>query len=237
MFLICFKDRCNLLGTRRIHVLAKSKRLASLHLLVSVVPTPEVLMKTIKFELLNYTKLYSAHSGCTDMYFVVAGFLRVREASDYIQQIQHVPIVPPANTEHVYKGHKHTHSLNVQIVCDSNSVICSVVGLYMVNSLYGKASFIATWRLRIWRWLAFRWVIRRFVKLLFALKKGECMYGIFPNSPWRTTATHAKPPQKYDCPIIVAAVINHINHLQNANHQNMQFSALHIQFNNHCLIS
>uniref|UniRef100_A0A672Y642 Putative nuclease HARBI1 n=1 Tax=Sphaeramia orbicularis TaxID=375764 RepID=A0A672Y642_9TELE len=58
--------------------------------------------------------------------FPLAGFPRVIGAID----CTHVQLVPPSDREHVYRNRKHTHSLNVQNVCDSHGVITNVVAKY-----------------------------------------------------------------------------------------------------------
>uniref|UniRef100_A0A673CVJ1 Putative nuclease HARBI1 n=1 Tax=Sphaeramia orbicularis TaxID=375764 RepID=A0A673CVJ1_9TELE len=59
-------------------------------------------------------------------FYAVAGFPRVIGAID----CTHVQLVPPSDREHVYRNRKHTHSLNVQVVCNSHGVITNVVAKY-----------------------------------------------------------------------------------------------------------
>nr|XP_055049589.1 putative nuclease HARBI1 [Misgurnus anguillicaudatus] len=42
----------------------------------------------------------------------------------------HVQLIPPSETEHVFRNRKHTHSINVQVVCDSTTLITNVVAKY-----------------------------------------------------------------------------------------------------------
>uniref|UniRef100_A0A673AUM4 Putative nuclease HARBI1 n=1 Tax=Sphaeramia orbicularis TaxID=375764 RepID=A0A673AUM4_9TELE len=59
-------------------------------------------------------------------FFAVAGFPGVIGAID----CTHVQLVPPAGTELVYRNRKHTHSLNVQCVCDAKGIITNIVAKY-----------------------------------------------------------------------------------------------------------
>jgi len=59
-------------------------------------------------------------------FFAIAGFPGVIGAID----CTHVQLVPPAESEHVYRNRKHMHSLNVQCVCDAQGIITNVVAKY-----------------------------------------------------------------------------------------------------------
>ncbi|XP_030000119.1 putative nuclease HARBI1 [Sphaeramia orbicularis] len=65
-------------------------------------------------------------NGTKQGFFAVAGFPRVIGAID----CTHVQLVPPADTKHVYRNRKHTHSLNVQCVCDAKGIITNIVAKY-----------------------------------------------------------------------------------------------------------
>lgn len=42
----------------------------------------------------------------------------------------HVQLVPPASQEHIYRNRKHTHSMNMQVICDARRLITNVVAKY-----------------------------------------------------------------------------------------------------------
>ncbi|XP_041830093.1 putative nuclease HARBI1 [Melanotaenia boesemani] len=68
-------------------------------------------------EELNHTKIG---------FHAMAGFLKVIGAID----CTHVQLVPPSDREHIYRNRKHTHSMNMQVVCDSKGTITNVVAKY-----------------------------------------------------------------------------------------------------------
>lgn len=73
----------------------------------------------------------STHMGHTlneakHVFFAVAGFLKSIGATD----CTHVQLVSPSDREHIYRNRKHTHSLNVQVVCDSKGIITNIVAKY-----------------------------------------------------------------------------------------------------------
>uniref|UniRef100_A0A672ZYV1 DDE Tnp4 domain-containing protein n=1 Tax=Sphaeramia orbicularis TaxID=375764 RepID=A0A672ZYV1_9TELE len=50
--------------------------------------------------------------------------------SEVVNAMLHRMLVPPVDTEHVYRNRKHTHSLNVQCVCDAKGIITNAVAKY-----------------------------------------------------------------------------------------------------------
>lgn len=59
-------------------------------------------------------------------FYQVAGFPNVVGAID----CTHVPLVPPSETENVFRNRKHTHSVNVQAICDAHGIITNVVAKF-----------------------------------------------------------------------------------------------------------
>lgn len=56
-------------------------------------------------------------------FFDLAGMPNVIGAID----CTHVPLCPPSEQEHIYRNRKAYHSLNIQVICDSNLIIRDVV--------------------------------------------------------------------------------------------------------------
>lgn len=92
-----------------------------------VVPGPEILVTENSHMTLRKIFVHPRRTDEAEHGFcAVAGFQRVIGVTDYA----HEQLVPPVNTEHVYRNRKHTSSLNVEIVCDANCVTTNVVAKY-----------------------------------------------------------------------------------------------------------
>lgn len=87
-------------------------------------------------------------------FYVVDGSPKVIDAID----CTHVQLVPPSNTEHVYRNRKQRHCLNVQAVCDIKTVITNILAKYSVSvdNFFILRNIVLILRWRVWRWLAFR---------------------------------------------------------------------------------
>ncbi|KAJ8339582.1 hypothetical protein SKAU_G00363680 [Synaphobranchus kaupii] len=59
-------------------------------------------------------------------FYQVGGFPNVVGAID----CTHVPLVPPSETENVFRNRKHTHSVNVQAICYAHGIITNVVAKF-----------------------------------------------------------------------------------------------------------
>lgn len=63
-------------------------------------------------------------------FYAIANFPHVIGAID----CTHIPLIPPSHNEHLYRNRKHTHSINVQVVCDAKQIITNVVAKYPGSS-------------------------------------------------------------------------------------------------------
>uniref|UniRef100_A0A3B4TDM9 DDE Tnp4 domain-containing protein n=1 Tax=Seriola dumerili TaxID=41447 RepID=A0A3B4TDM9_SERDU len=108
--------------TRRSHAVpAMAKLLATLHFLASgsfqrTVAVSSGISQSV------FSSALSQGLNTKHGFYVVAGFPKIIGAID----CTHVQLVPPSDREHIYRNRKHTHSLNVQVVCDSKGIITNV---------------------------------------------------------------------------------------------------------------
>uniref|UniRef100_A0A3B4T4Q7 Putative nuclease HARBI1 n=1 Tax=Seriola dumerili TaxID=41447 RepID=A0A3B4T4Q7_SERDU len=116
--------------TRRSHAVpAMAKLLATLHFLASGSFQRTVAISSgISQSVFSSALSQVLNAMCRRMgrYIQFPRFPKIIGAID----CTHVQLVPPSDREHIYRNRKHTHSLNVQVVCDSKGIITNVVAKF-----------------------------------------------------------------------------------------------------------